>query len=637
MADHTYDVTIGGDTYTVSSPNELTDAQAYTYAKAQVPFDPAKQNAVMRANMAKQPPGTGERTRLEDFATSGPMGTVLEGLNAGHEGNYARATHKILTGLGEVTAPAAIPALAAGVVAAPLATLGSLAAGAVGGPVGRTAAKTVTDNPDLQDLAGDVGGVAGSVAGGIVGGKANALLRPAIRFAGRVGRQSFSPARRVLGAVADLADTSLSDTAGLPSGAREIDTRGLVERTGDALTHPRETLRALAPQASQTDLTQVFSRSKGIRLAPPGGPPGTPRVPYGGVSDVVSPDVKESGARTLDVGEIAGVKAPPVNTSVGDTRMAIPGSSTGPAPYRASAKAAQRAEAQNGSASTGAPVVDTSGQPVDRAVLKKMGYSEDTIDRIVARQQAPAPGVRLSRPPVAPAEPTDATGRPLGGTTTPVGTVPPVDRRVDGGTSPTGTERRVTSPQRRPVGMSEEDYTALQQRSAQAVAKARISEAKRATDTAAGTRAAQQEAQQGSIRNTPPAKSVPTSGGQPLGGDTLESFLQDQKALIDTLSDPEGRGLDSKRIAAELKSTYPEELSDLSPSELQAKVKRIRTGQSGNASADLIKTLDKHIEDHVSSPADAKQVFDAAHNKPTAQRYYGEVFDRRFPGWRGVS
>lgn len=66
MAKHTYDVTIGGDTYTVESDSPLSDSDAYTYAKQQhessIANDPVAQraridatNAVARANMAKQP------------------------------------------------------------------------------------------------------------------------------------------------------------------------------------------------------------------------------------------------------------------------------------------------------------------------------------------------------------------------------------------------------------------------------------------------------------------------------------------------------------------------------------------------------------------------------------------------------
>lgn len=134
------------------------------------PFDVKKQNAIMLGNMKKQE-GAGQTNLLSDFANSGPMGDVMQGLNKGHEGNYAAATHGIIKGVSKVVAPAALPA----VVAAPAVAAGGLLLGAAGDYGARKGASMVTDNPDYQDVAGDVGGL----VGGIVGGEGAAKYAPA--------------------------------------------------------------------------------------------------------------------------------------------------------------------------------------------------------------------------------------------------------------------------------------------------------------------------------------------------------------------------------------------------------------------------------------------------------------------------
>lgn len=155
------------------------DYQAHVDVPA---FDVTKQNAIMQANMAKQPPGTGESSTLADFARSGAMGDVLTGLNKGHEGNYAGAAHGIASGVGQVLTPAALPAIAAAGIPA---ALGTLATGAIGQGALRGAAGMVTDNPDYIDVAGDVGGLVGGLAGPRVGNAAAAVAKPALRIVGK--------------------------------------------------------------------------------------------------------------------------------------------------------------------------------------------------------------------------------------------------------------------------------------------------------------------------------------------------------------------------------------------------------------------------------------------------------------------
>lgn len=198
MADiHSYDVTIDGVDYVVDSDHPLTDQDAYQAAQSQhavSTFDVKKQNAVMRANMARQPAGTGERGLLEDFATSGPVGDINESMGDVSRGNYAGAAHKAIKGIGTILAPAALPAIAA----APAAAIGGLMLGVGGTAAGRGAASLVTDNPDYIDLAGDVGGFAGGAAGAKLGAASPSVIGRGLELAG--GAVEKAPSLRQLAA-----------------------------------------------------------------------------------------------------------------------------------------------------------------------------------------------------------------------------------------------------------------------------------------------------------------------------------------------------------------------------------------------------------------------------------------------------
>jgi hypothetical protein len=161
--------------------DELLSADAG--AGTREPFDVKKQNEQMRANMAKQA-GAGKQDLLADFATSGPMGVNLEGLNAAHEGNNAKAAHKIIMGSGMVAAPAMLPAL--GSVAGVAGLAAGLAGGTAGTGLARGAAGLVTDNPDYIDLAGDVGGLAGGIGAAKAGAAAPGLVGRGMTAAGDI-------------------------------------------------------------------------------------------------------------------------------------------------------------------------------------------------------------------------------------------------------------------------------------------------------------------------------------------------------------------------------------------------------------------------------------------------------------------
>jgi hypothetical protein len=77
------------------------------------------------------------------------------------EGNYAKAIHRTIAGLGEGMAPALVPAMAA----APIATIAGLALGKGGQLVGQQVGKMAGLTPDQQNVAGDVGAIAGGYAG----------------------------------------------------------------------------------------------------------------------------------------------------------------------------------------------------------------------------------------------------------------------------------------------------------------------------------------------------------------------------------------------------------------------------------------------------------------------------------------
>lgn len=147
-------------------------------AKHAAPFDVNKQNATMRANMAAQPPGTGEQGLLADFATSGPMGNMNEAIGAAQRGEPAKAFHQFATGAGKIIAPAAIPALAA---AGPVTAGGALVGGVAGDFLAHKVTEAAGASPDVQDVAGDIGGLAGGAA--LANGASKLPVEPIMRFA----------------------------------------------------------------------------------------------------------------------------------------------------------------------------------------------------------------------------------------------------------------------------------------------------------------------------------------------------------------------------------------------------------------------------------------------------------------------
>ena len=426
----TFLVDIGnGDTAEFPTGTPLDQVKAAITRRQQAVVG-ASRETLAKAN-ATSLPERGGRTLLEDFATSGPMGNVLEGMNAGHEGNYLRAGHKISEGVGQVLAPAALPAIAA----APLVALGAAGVGAVGTVGMRAGASQVTNNPDLIDVAGDVGGLIGGFAGGKL---TSAVARPGIRLTGQALRLSSGPVRRMAGRVLERLGGE-AEQAATTNGAREIDARPWLERTIDVLKSPRETLRAAAPRASQTDLT-TLGRRPSIRLADSRGA-SAPRVPLTGEPGEI-PVENPTGARTLDMEDIPSSGRFPgsINPSIrlADSR----GTSTPQVPYGGVTSAYRDIEEPllltNPS---GARTIDVPGissprglSAKDIADLRKNHFDQAFIDRLNAQVKEGTGVSSLHGTPLLDS-PIDSEGRVLGGYAGP-------ERRVTGGAGPEGLERR---------------------------------------------------------------------------------------------------------------------------------------------------------------------------------------------------
>ncbi len=109
----------------------------------------------------------------QQFAQAHPELSHIQGTASGGEsaaskayedakaGNYAKAIHTTVSGLGSAFAPLIGPSL----IAAPLATVGGLALGAAGQFAGKKAGEAAGLTPDQSDVAGDVGALAGGYAG----------------------------------------------------------------------------------------------------------------------------------------------------------------------------------------------------------------------------------------------------------------------------------------------------------------------------------------------------------------------------------------------------------------------------------------------------------------------------------------
>lgn len=269
-----------------ATDEEVTSLIREKYGK---PFDVQAQNATMRANMAKQA-DAGKPDTLADFATSGPMGDVMTGLNAGHEGHYAKAAHNIFMGISKVAAPAALPLIAA----APVAAIGSAVAGGVGSMAARYGTKMATDNPDAADLAGDIGGVVAAPFGAAA---SEAPTRAALRFAGEQlaepegFKQMAGRALLKLATPADTVPASITEAQARSASLNESDALVAKELARQQLEAGRANKVADAVRAEQaptpaelgvTSVANASSSNPGIARA-------TDAQPYVASPDQVNP------------------------------------------------------------------------------------------------------------------------------------------------------------------------------------------------------------------------------------------------------------------------------------------------------------------------------------------------------------
>lgn len=94
-----------------------------------------------------------------------------EGTYGGTLGTTARSPREVTGELAQGAMVGSIPAIGAGLVAAPAATLMGLAAGVVGGKVGGTAGRWAGEKVGAPELGEDVGALAGTAAGGYAGSR----------------------------------------------------------------------------------------------------------------------------------------------------------------------------------------------------------------------------------------------------------------------------------------------------------------------------------------------------------------------------------------------------------------------------------------------------------------------------------
>lgn len=273
---------------------------------------------------------------------------------------------------------------------------------------------------DPEAFGEQVGEQVGALAGGAAAGKFTPV-RSGVRLTGKAlqaaGEHPFA-ARMSGGAM--LGRGVLNGN--VPTAAAGIATMALpkfLTTAGKALRElSGEDLSGTLPSGARSiDVGDVSKlKTSGIRV---GGPPSSgPPVPTGlgdagpSVPAALNPN---SGARTIDVGDIADLPTVAHQGSDG-VRIAYPGNPTGPAPYRAAAKAAAQEDGPiAGAAIPGAPepplvvggrVVDPSST-LYKAVKQQQGASGGAGSVRVGGPPPVAAASSVTTPPVAPDLPDD--------------------------------------------------------------------------------------------------------------------------------------------------------------------------------------------------------------------------------------
>jgi hypothetical protein len=108
------------------------------------------------------------------YAHQGPQ-RVIGGLKRIGHGEIAGGAHDIISGGAVTAAPFSVPALVKALVTAPVATVGTIATGYLGGKGAQAGAEALGASPDQAALAGDVGSI---VAPSLATAAANRVLPP---------------------------------------------------------------------------------------------------------------------------------------------------------------------------------------------------------------------------------------------------------------------------------------------------------------------------------------------------------------------------------------------------------------------------------------------------------------------------
>ncbi len=208
---------------------------------------------------------------------------------------------------------------------------------------------------DPEAFGEQVGEQVGALAGGAVAGKFTPV-RSGVRLTGKAlqaaGEHPF--AARMSGGAMLGRGVLKGDVPTAVAGVTTMALPKALTTTGKFLREiSGEDLSGNLPSGVRNVADIADVKSRGIRVAPPTAAPARGVPLSGEPAPVALPSDKlPSGARTLDVGDISSLGGAEAPGATGSVRTAIPGSSTGPAPYRATAKAAVKADESTGRVAT---------------------------------------------------------------------------------------------------------------------------------------------------------------------------------------------------------------------------------------------------------------------------------------------
>lgn len=484
------------------------------------------------------------------------------------------------------------------------------------------------------------GKAVGTVTGGIEGGIATSRipLKPGIRVAGKAmqyaGEHPF--VARMSGGAMVGRGMIKGDPLTIGAGVATMGVPALLTKTGKALREfSGEDLSTALPSGARTiDVGDTSKLGKGVRLAPPQGPApvGAGRVAYGGPAAEVAPALKESGARTIDVGDISGLETPaPVGAApVEGVRTAIPGSSTGPAPYRPAARAAQKAEDLATKAAELKKQTATMETAGSRITTSETGVTEGG-ERVTSSKTFKPAGGEGEGAAAAGEKPIMVGGRMIDPNNPDTRRLYDLALKAQTEGTPGAAGVRLSGAQRRgtPLQTAMQDATEAE---VNANAAVRGTPGDVPATPAAQRLEAERKAVTKGVRMAPPATDT---------ADDLFTRMKDHRADIERLGtheDSGGLGLDAEDTGVALKKQYPEVYQGFSKDQMTTAVRTLRQGESGLASGRHLKALQPYI-DAVETPADARALI--AKGGPSGQKLntptinaYKHAFHEKFgPGW----